>query len=49
MKIENEHIVALRQAVEEALGRTPQTPKDFDLLSERIYARTGEMVSRNTL
>lgn len=46
---EKELIAALRQAVEEALGRTPQTPKDFDLLSERIYARTGEMVSRNTL
>ena len=49
VNIEKEHIAALRQAVEEALGRVPQTPKDFDVLSERIYARTGDMVSRNTL
>ena len=44
-----EQISSLRRAVEEAIGRRMQTPKDFDLLSERIYARTGEMVSRNTL
>ena len=49
MIAEKEQIAALRQAIENALGRVPQTPKDFDLLSERIYARTGELVSRNTL
>ncbi len=49
MITENEHIDALHQAVEEALGRSLSTAKDFDQLSERIFARTGEMVSRNTL
>lgn len=49
MIIDKEKIAALCKATEDALGRSPQTPKDFDLLSERIFARTGEMVSRNTL
>ena len=49
MNIEKKHIVALRQSIEEALGRQLLTAKDFDILSERIYARVGEMVSRNTL
>lgn len=31
------------------MGKPLQTPKEFDMLSERVYARTGEMVSRNTL
>lgn len=44
-----EQIANLRKNVEEALGRQLQTPKDFDLLSERIFARVGEMVSCNTL
>lgn len=49
MEVTREEINALCQAVEQAMGRRLQTPKDFDLLSERVYARTGEMVSRNTL
>ena len=49
MEVTKEEINALCQAVEQAMGRRLQTPKDFDLLSERVYARTGEMVSRNTL
>lgn len=49
MIITKEHIAALRQAVEESIGRRPQTPKDFDLLSESIYNRVGELLSRNTL
>lgn len=44
-----ENIAKLRQSIEEAMGRTLLAPKDFDLLSERIFARVGEMVSRNTL
>ena len=40
---------ALCQAVEQAMGKRLQTHKYFDLMSERVYARTGEMVSRNTL
>ncbi len=44
-----EHIANLRKNVEDALGRHLQTPKDFELLSKRIYVRVGEMVSCNTL
>ena len=44
-----ENIAALRKSVEQALDRKLQTPKDFDLLSSRIYARVGELWSRNTL
>lgn len=44
-----EQIVALRQGIEETMGRQMLTARDFDLLSERIFARVGEMVSRNTL
>jgi len=44
-----ENIAKLRQSIEEAMGRTLLAPKDFNLLSERIFARVGEMVSRNTL
>lgn len=40
---------ALCSGVEQAVGRQLRTPKDFDWLSERIYARSGELLSRNTL
>ena len=49
MEVRRDDIDALCQAVEQAMGRRLQTPKDFDLLSERVYARVGEMVSLNTL
>ena len=49
MEETRENITALCSAIEEALGRPIRTPKDFDLLSERIFARTGDMLSRNTL
>lgn len=49
MEVKREEINALCEAIEQAMGRRLQTPKDFDLLSERVFARTGEMVSRNTL
>ncbi len=49
MIITKQHIAALRQAIEESTGQRPQTPKDFDQLSESIYNRVGEMLSRNTL
>ena len=49
MEVKREEINALCQAIEQAMGRRLQTPKDFDLLCERVFARTGEMVSRNTL
>jgi hypothetical protein len=49
MEVKREDINALCQAIEHATGRRLHTPKDFDQLSERVYARVGEMVSRNTL
>lgn len=49
MDVKKEDIDSLCRAIEQAIDRRLQTPKDFDLLSERIFARTGEMVSRNTL
>ena len=45
----NENIAALRHSVEQAIDRKLLTPKDFDLLSSRIFARVGELLSRNTL
>ncbi len=44
-----DQIAALKQDIEQQLGLQLQTPKDFDLLSDCIYNRVGEMVSRNTL
>lgn len=35
--------------IETALGKKLQTPKDFDFLRERIYARLRILVSRTTL
>ena len=35
--------------IETALGRQIKTPKDFDFLRERIYARLHILVSRTTL
>lgn len=49
MIISKEHKAALRQSIEDSIGRRLLTAKDFDLLSERVYARVGEMVSSNTL
>lgn len=39
----------LKNDIEVALHRQMKTPKDFDFLSERIYARLHTMVSRTTL
>lgn len=47
--IQEEQISKLRTAIEQAVGKTMDTYKDFDVLSDRILARVGEMVSRNTL
>lgn len=42
-------IAKLREAVEQVLGRTLRTPKDFEQLSAAIHHRLGVMLSRNTL
>ena len=39
----------LCKEIETALGRQMQTPKDFEFLKERIYARLHVLVSRTTL
>lgn len=54
--MEQENINAVRaastgicQAIETALGKKISTPKDFNFLRERIYARLHTFVSRTTL
>ena len=49
MRTNDTKIAALCQQVEQAVGQPMKTPKDFDLLSERIYGRLGDLLSRNTL
>ena len=39
----------LCKEIETALGRQMQTPKDFEFLRDRIYARLHVLVSRTTL
>ena len=39
----------LRNDIEIALNRKMQTPKDFDFLRDRIYARLHILISRTTL
>ena len=39
----------LRKEIEDALHQQLKTPKDFDLLRERIYARLHVYISRTTL
>ena len=47
--MDSEHIAALREAIEKAVDRKMQTPKDFDFLSESIFEKIGERVSPTTL
>lgn len=42
-------ISQLRKEIETALNRRMQTPKDFEFLRERIYARLHILISRTTL
>lgn len=44
-----QHIERLKLNVENTLGRKLQTPRDFDFLSERIFARLNTMISPTTL
>lgn len=46
---ENQLLEQLKSEVEKALDRRIATPKDFDHLSERIYARLHIMLSATTL
>ena len=39
--MDSEHIAALREAIEKAVDRKMQTPRDFDFLSESIFGKIG--------
>ena len=43
------HIDQLRRAVEQKAGRKMSTPRDFDLLSDRLFDECHEMLSPSTL
>lgn len=49
MEITEQRIAQLREAIERKIGRTMQTPKNFDFLSEQIYGQLHETVSASTL
>lgn len=49
MKKENPEYDDIRRMMEDMTGRRMQTPKDFELLSVRIYERTGILLSVSTL
>ncbi len=42
-------IEKLKKEVARIVGKVPQSPRDFEELSEHIYNRTGEMLSPTTL
>ena len=42
-------IINLRKEIEDALHQQLKTPKDFEFLRERIYARQHILISRTTL
>ena len=48
-EINKEQIRQICRSVELAIGQSVQTPKDFDILSQQIFSRTGKLLSRNTL
>ena len=45
----NGHIHDLCSAIDQAMGRQMQSPKDFDMLGEHISARLGKTISSSTL
>lgn len=47
--MDNQHIERLKLNVENTLGRKLQTPRDFDFLSEHVFARLNMMISPTTL
>ena len=47
--VSTENIQSLCRAIDQAMGRRMQVPKDFDQLSEHISARLGKTVSSSTL
>lgn len=49
MELNAQQISRICRSVEQSLGHALNTPRDFDKLSESIFARTGALLSRNTL
>ncbi len=49
LELNAQQINLICRSVEQSLGHVLSTPHDFDQLSDSIYARTGELLSRNTL
>ena len=49
MDYQEQNIQRLREAIEVAVGRRMQTPKDFDFLSEMIFDKTRQHISPTTL
>lgn len=49
MKEKEEYLIELRSQIERAVGMGMKTPKDFDILTSMIYARTHSMISSYTL
>lgn len=49
MNITTDKIRILVQAIEEMVGQKVKTPKDFEVLSINIMARTGDRLSTSTL
>lgn len=47
--MEQDQVPHLCQAIEEMMGRQMQSPKDFELLRDRIYNRLHELISTSTL
>lgn len=45
----NQHIYRLRESIEVQVDRKMRTPKDFDYLSEQIFAKVHQTVSPTTL
>lgn len=42
-------LALLKKSIEDALGQALKTPKDFEMLRDRIYARLGILMSATTL
>ena len=42
-------IALLRESIEESIGRTLRTPKDFDFLAESIFEKLHQRISPTTL
>ena len=49
IELNAQQISRICRSVEKSMGHVMSTPRDFDQLCESIFARTGALLSRNTL